>query len=413
MTGYLQKRRRRWYAVLEIPKSLRPHFGRTRFLQSLGTDSLSVAQRRVGPLIASWRTQIARAREEPEDDAVYFRHALANARSDKQREMIMEQIDMAAWDIGAVNVDNVGEAPSSAPEAAQFYLRATGHHTNFTDHIDEWLELSSVTEKTKDMRRADVSRFAEKFPIVQEITRKSVQSWVLSLVQTGMAPQTAQRTISGLRGYWRYLQSIEVAPEDALPFERLEIPKRQSRKQSSYRPFDPSEVLTLLDHAVKKNDTELSDLIRLGMWSGCRIEELCALKVVDVKGNFFSVTDAKTAAGRRDVPIHSELATTISSLIGTRKGGYVLKTLTPNKYGDRSNAIGKRFGRLKREAGFSQSHVFHSIRKTVVTILENKGVTENIVADIVGHEKPRITYGLYSGGTSLDVKAKALRKLRY
>jgi hypothetical protein len=32
---------------------------------------------------------------------------------------------------------------------------------------------------------------------------------------------------------------------------------------------------------------------------------------------------------------------------------------------------------------------------------------------IVGHEKPRITYGLYSGAASLKVKAEALAKLSY
>lgn len=42
--------------------------------------------------------------------------------------------------------------------------------------------------------------------------------------------------------------------------------------------------------------------------------------------------------------------------------------------------------------------MFHSIRKTVITMLENAGVSENVAADIVGHEKPRIAYGPYSGG---------------
>jgi hypothetical protein len=40
----------------------------------------------------------------------------------------------------------------------------------------------------------------------------------------------------------------------------------------------------------------------------------------------------------------------------------------------------------------------------VITQFENVGVSENLAADIVGHEKPRITYGLYSGGASLAVK---------
>ena len=51
--------------------------------------------------------------------------------------------------------------------------------------------------------------------------------------------------------------------------------------------------------------------------------------------------------------------------------------------------------------------------KTVVTFLENAGVLENVSADIVGHEKPRITYGLYSGGASLEVKRAALERPRY
>ena len=84
-----------------------------------------------------------------------------------------------------------------------------------------------------------------------------------------------------------------------------------------------------------------------------------------------------------------------------------------NKYGDRSNAVGKRFGRLKNELGFEKQYVFHSIRKTVVMILENAGVPKNVVADIVGHEKTTMTYGLYSGGLSLVVKHEVLNKLAY
>ena len=91
----------------------------------------------------------------------------------------------------------------------------------------------------------------------------------------------------------------------------------------------------------------------------------------------------------------------------------MLSGLTANKYGDRSNAIGKRFGHLKTASGFGRQLVFHSIRKTVVTILENAGVAENVVADLVGHEKTTMTFGLYSGGLSLAVKQEALDKLAY
>ena len=58
-------------------------------------------------------------------------------------------------------------------------------------------------------------------------------------------------------------------------------------------------------------------------------------------------------------------------------------------------------------------HVFHSIRKTVITILENAGVSEGITADIVGHEKKTMTYGLYSDGASDKKKLEAIKKLTY
>jgi len=49
----------------------------------------------------------------------------------------------------------------------------------------------------------------------------------------------------------------------------------------------------------------------------------------------------------------------------------------------------------------------------VTTILENAGVPESTSAAVVGHDIPTMTYGLYSGGPSLEVKAKAVETIRY
>ncbi len=40
-------------------------------------------------------------------------------------------------------------------------------------------------------------------------------------------------------------------------------------------------------------------------------------------------------------------------------------------------------------------------------------LAENVAADIIGHDKPTMTYGLYSGGNSLKVKQAAIEKLNY
>ena len=51
--------------------------------------------------------------------------------------------------------------------------------------------------------------------------------------------------------------------------------------------------------------------------------------------------------------------------------------------------------------------------KPKTTTLENASVLENVSADILGHEKPTMTYGVYSGGASLAQKRESIEKLAY
>ncbi len=99
------------------------------------------------------------------------------------------------------------------------------------------------------------------------------------------------------------------------------------------------------------------------------------------------------------MPLHDALRPLVTDLRKWSQDGFLLSRLT-FKYGDRSNAIGKRFGRLKNALGLGPELVFHSIRKTVAIKLENAGVSEGVAADILRHKKRTMTYGLYSGGTS-------------
>jgi integrase len=81
---------------------------------------------------------------------------------------------------------------------------------------------------------------------------------------------------------------------------------------------------------------------------------------------------------------------------------------------ERSAVIGKRFGRLEAEMDLGPEHVFHSIRKTVATLLEDAQCPEGIAADILGHDEPTMTHGLYSGGSSMATRREWIEKaIRY
>ncbi|MGH7089941.1 MAG: tyrosine-type recombinase/integrase, partial [Stellaceae bacterium] len=288
----------------------------------------------------------------------------------------------------------------------------------FAAHLDEWLAASRATEKTQAMQRADVKRFAKEFPALANVTKPEVRRWCdRTMSDEGLTLKTMQRVLSALRGYWSYLQSLEAAPAGESPFKALSLKDGGRVKDDKRKPFAPADVVKLCNAALAADDRELADIVSVAMWSGARIEEVCSLKVerVNLTGKLpsFKVAEGKTDAALREVPVHASLRPVLARLIGDRTEGYVFADLTENKYGDRSNAPGKRFGYLKSRLGFGPQFVFHSIRKTVATMFENAGVPENVAADIIGHEKPTMTYGLYSGGSSLATKHAAVKKLSY
>ena len=158
------------------------------------------------------------------------------------------------------------------------------------------------------------------------------------------------------------------------------------------------------------------DLFMVAIYTGARREELgqIRLKDYDPINNTITINGAKTNAGNRVVPIHPKLSLLFSKLTITSDNDYLFKALSTDKYRKQTDALGKRFGRAKTKLGFDERYVFHSIRKTVATLLEQADIPENITCDIVGHEKSAtLSYGLYSGSTSLEQKRNAVDKIDY
>lgn len=416
MPKYLQQRYRVWYAVLDIPKDVRPKLGgKPRFVQSLKTESLSEAEILVLPLIAEWKALIQEARGQTTPSsadlvakALHWRDELRRAQDDQHEHSVLASIvDDELWKLNEID-------PKAAKIAAKI---SDGQSYPLDRDIDAWLAPQTVEQKTKDMKRADARRFVARFKVSHEVTRQALQNWVHHLqVSDELSTATVSRIISACRGYWEYLHVMGHIEGQETLFDRV-TPKKATKTKAAMHstrlPFAPSDLPKLLLGALDNDDLPLAQLIWMGMWTGCRIEELCSLKVEHIAKDHFTVVDSKTSAGLRKVPIHPRLAPVMRHLCTSSTDGYVLSDLSRNKYTHRSNAIGKRFGRLKAKLGFSERHVFHSLRRSLATELENMGVPENVSADIVGHEKPTMTYGLYSGGNRLEVLREALSRVNF
>lgn len=82
--------------------------------------------------------------------------------------------------------------------------------------------------------------------------------------------------------------------------------------------------------------------------------------------------------------------------------------LTENKFGDRSNAIGKRFGRLNTDADFGRE-----IRKTFANQLWSAGVQAELISQLQGHSTGSLTLDVCAQDPARPAKAKAIGVLSF
>ena len=410
MPRYLEKRRRVWYAVLDVPKKVQDIIGKARYVQSLKTESLTEAERLVLSVVAQWKTEIEAARRGV-SPPLEIHAKLANEDYERADEETREILDLVFHD----ELEQLYEKSPSAAET--YYQLRKGRSFNMKERVEEWLAKLDNVPKTIDMKRSDVLRFIKIFPYSHLVRKTDVRHWAYELQHTdNLKPATVRRIVSHCRGYWEFLQRKNYLDREDDPFSGA-VENRGTRTKASaedsWEDFSVEDIGRLLAAAKARSDEKLYDLITIAMWTGCRIEEICSLRLEDVDDDRLLVKDAKTRAGKRVIPAHLKLTPTLQRLKAESNDEYILSDLTFSKYADRSNAIGKRFGRMKKALGYSEKHVFHSIRKTVATLLENAGVPENVAADILGHEKKTMTYGLYSGGSSFELKRLAIGKLSY
>lgn len=173
--------------------------------------------------------------------------------------------------------------------------------------------------------------------------------------------------------------------------------------------------------ALEKKDQPLADLIKIGAFTGARLEEIGRIHLdnisfVDGVPIAFAITESKTAAGVRDVPVHPAIASLFTQLLEGSTDGYLMPGRSldeSNKYGHRLDAVGKRFGRLKTTAQFGKEFVFHSIRKTAITLVHQAGADVSVMPGLFGHETGIITFDLYSDGPSLEQKRKVIELLAF
>lgn len=409
MPSYLEEARNNWDAVLTVPEKLRGVNGlpKLRFRISTGTSDKRKARIIAAQYVAGWKLLIEQAMGADTavlSDAMQFKADIENALNEEHRDTLKEVL--------FTHVESIEEA-QGLDKAKEFFSLAVGAHTPTNAYFNQWKAYakSGLKPKTVDQWGRDLEDFFNRFPSLNSISKRSVRMWLDELDAKGKG---LSRYVSACRNYWHYIQPYEASIEELDPFQDVLSHKRRKKDKTESRDiWSREEVLTLWTAATSKRKQDLADLIVLAAYTGARIEEICSLKVEDVTEACFNITDAKTKAGIRAIPIHSKIEAVVKRLKDNSEDGYMLSGLTFNKYGDRSNAIGKRFATFKNSLGFGDDKSTHSFRHSLITYLDDAGVQTTHIQDIVGHEKAGTTGKVYNKPAPVSVLKQDIENLVY
>jgi integrase len=438
---YLEKHGKQWRVQVRIPPSLHGFFGKKKLVVPLHTDSLANANFLKLEVVAKLLKEIELAKRGQKSEPLVLENEGLDWRQRVEREKpIVEpitmpdgrQIDALYFPIrdellpdGAREISTV-----SGDDAAQEFLKiATGEATPIMSMFQQFvLERKELKPKqASDYERA-ISRFikwlaSSNLPSSIEATdRKKAGRYIgEAMVAIGRHTKTANKDISALSSYWRWLMKRGIV--EANPWAGQSISKKSAPKLTK-RPYTDQEVKTLLDGA---KDATLLDVIMIAALSGMRLSEIISLKSADIVDQTFNIREAKTDAGVRLTPIHSDLVNLIATRSADKKPTEFLFDEISGS--DRTIVamamiITKRFITLRRGLGLEekrddqrQSNIdFHSFRRWFITKARDAllggatGYDNYTIAEVVGHDTEgkelglAMTMGRYAGRQSMDAK---------
>jgi site-specific recombinase XerC len=446
---YLVQQRRRWFVRMVVPPDVRAVIGRGIFKVPTGhTDehrAASVAPRIVAELQDKIRTarEAGKRLEQVTAEQLAERYE-AERKSDPEKAEITKITDVIdfvlkahehTWVEHARQVREAGYDAYAAlrllpggEAAAQAADRITGQATPLLTYLEKWKPHAGLKPRPLDQAVSSIKEFDKAAgKAIEQVEDDDVQRWIETLInpegESGLSSKTVNRKLGEIRNYWMWMQSHRLVAKDRNPFagHRVRDPaNRRKTKEQQRQRFRPEDVVRCWVAAEQNRDEPLAAAIKIAAYSGARIEGVSQLRATDIRVDpdtkvRFMRMDDKTAAGDRYVPVHMKVSSLIDRLIkGADEDGYLIHSKAKNKYQERSQPIGKRFGRLKTDLGFDHRYVFHSIRKTVTHLFETAECPPGVAKDIIGHTKTDMTFGIYSGETRMDHRAKWLSKaVRY
>ncbi|MER1429323.1 tyrosine-type recombinase/integrase [Klebsiella pneumoniae] len=363
-----------WMFQIFIPVYMRHIFGGKRlYRKSTGTRDLTAAKHFRNHMLIEWKT--LKEQYSPDTEERRIQHAIAGLHK---------------------------QATLRAP------LQTVPTLTTIRDqYADKYRDKRSFSTLAKSARAVEVFLASlDRVDVkITEIRRSQVTMFINQ--QGKKAPQTVQNWLTCLGSLYEYARRShdDIAPDN--PFHGMNLEARATIE--SYQPFDPDQMQKLLDSA----EPEIRNIITMGLFSGCRLDELASLKkseIQTVEGvRCFYISKSKTKVGIRHVPIHSRLSEIVDDYLSHAYGEYLFPQANRinRKDGKKGPFYSQAFTRLRRRVlpTATDRQCFHSLRGMFITCLDRAGVPEQRIGAITGHTDQKSkteAFRTYSQGASME-----------
>ena len=195
------------------------------------------------------------------------------------------------------------------------------------------------------------------------------------------------------------------------PFYKLKFPKAEKGSQKR-RPWTNEELLMFLSSSEIGINEFTATVV--AMYSGMRLDEICNIQKAHISDKCFRVLEGKTEAAKRAIPVHHLIEPLIERLLDSSKNDYLIKGIKSGGYDNkRSWNFQKKLGRLRKKIGIPEGVVFHTLRNTFATRMENLGIPRNHISQLMGHEDSNMALDVYSSGLAIEPLVESINKLSY
>ena len=439
---HLKRRHNVYWVRVWVPKPVREILGKSELWKNLNTTDLAEANTKKHRVVAELMEVIEQAKrdldgtldkvsreEKLKEFALEFTRESDAAKNDDDEdvedffeEAIEAEIYKLYGDKEGEAIINHGHPELEGLEKNPSAVRAFIDSIKIKSHEYEPISAVSKLFLSEESNSLKPSSFRRKQKHIDQfikwsgnrniskITKKITGDYVTSIIsKQEPAYDTLRNIVADISSLFSWAEGRGYL--DRNPFYKLKLPKADKGSQKR-RPWTNEEIMMFLGSSVISKNEFTATVV--GMYSGMRLEEICNIQDKHVFHGCFHVHEGKTKAAARVIPVHPLIKPLLEPMSGTFGKGYLIDGIKSGGYDNkRSWNFQKKLGRLRRKIRISEGVVFHTLRNTFATRMENLGIPRNHISQLMGHEDSNMALDVYSSGLAIERLVESIMKLTY